>query len=61
MSEKLLITEPGFLQAEFSEEELAEIDRALLEPMSDEELALWYDLPVMPEPELPAAAHEMEQ
>ncbi|MBX7233074.1 MAG: hypothetical protein K1X65_01740 [Caldilineales bacterium] len=61
MSERLLETKPGFLQAEFSEEELAEIDQALLEPMNDEELALWYDAPIMPEPELPTAAHELEQ
>lgn len=56
MSEGLPEREPGFLQAEFSAEELARIDRPVLEPMSAEELALWYDLPVMPEPASPTTA-----
>ena len=39
--------ELGFLGDLFTSEELAAIDRALLEPMSEEELTLWYGAPVM--------------
>ncbi len=39
----------GFLSSTFSEEELTKMDLVLLELISDEELALWYDLPVMSE------------
>ncbi|NOZ73489.1 MAG: type II toxin-antitoxin system Phd/YefM family antitoxin [Chloroflexi bacterium] len=34
--------ELGFLSHLFTEEELEAIDRALLEPMSEDEIALWY-------------------
>ncbi len=37
--------ELGFLSDLFTEEELEAIDRALSEPMSEEELALWYGVP----------------
>lgn len=53
MSERPRERELGVLREEFTEEVLGKIDRALLEPMSDEELALWYDLPMRPEPEIP--------
>ena len=39
--------ELGFLADLFTQEELEAIDRALLAPMSEEELALWYDSPVL--------------
>lgn len=39
--------ELGFLSHLFTEEELGAIDQALLEPMSEEELALWYGEPAI--------------
>lgn len=39
--------ELGSLRDQFSEEELAALDKALLEPMSEEESVLWYDAPIL--------------
>ncbi len=38
----------GLLKGEFSESELASLAKALAEPLSDEEIALWYDSPLFP-------------
>ena len=38
----------GLLKGEFSEAELASLAKALAEPLSDEEIALWYDAPLFP-------------
>ncbi|HEY51928.1 MAG TPA: hypothetical protein G4N94_00540 [Caldilineae bacterium] len=39
--------ELGFLRDQFSEEELAALDKTLLESMSEMDLALWYDAPIL--------------
>lgn len=39
--------ELGFLSDLFSESELVEMNKALLEPMSEDELAVWYDASVI--------------
>jgi prevent-host-death family protein len=39
--------ELGFLSHLFTEEELASLDQALLEPMDEEDVALWYGEPVV--------------
>ena len=41
--------ELGFLRDQFSEEKLAVLDKMLQEPMSEAELALWYDEPTITE------------
>jgi prevent-host-death family protein len=39
--------ELGFLSDLFSEAELVEMNKALLEPMNEDELAIWYDATVI--------------
>lgn len=39
--------ELGFLRDSFTEEELAALEEALTESMSEDTLALWYDAPVI--------------
>ena len=44
------LRELGSLRDQFSEEELAALDKMLREPMSEDELALWYDAPILQAP-----------
>ncbi len=44
------LRELGSLRDQFDEEELAMLSKELLKTMSDEELALWYEQPVLPVP-----------
>ena len=39
--------ELGFLRDYFTDEELEAMDEALVQPLSEEEQALWYDAPVI--------------
>lgn len=37
----------GFLSDAFTDDELTALDRAISEPLPDEELTLWYDAPII--------------
>lgn len=39
--------ELGFLRDNFTDEELEAMDKALMQPLSEEEQGLWYDTPVI--------------
>ena len=49
----------GFLRDDFSDEELAALDKTLLEPMGEEDLSTWYDTQLLVKQEPSRSAEQV--